>query len=296
MANVIAYAALDMISPEVWYGSLQEASSTRVVISNGYLTASYEGSGFTYSASHVIGGTLTTFKEYAGGALLGQASGFAISAPTVEGYVTNNDIRGLLSIIMVGADQIIGSTYSDQLAGFGGSDVLKGGLGFNTIDGGAGFDLALYDGSRNEFDIGRAGGSVTVDRHDGLVEDTLSSIERLTFNDGIVAFDQTAAQGYRLYQAAFDRTPDLGGISYWVDRLDGGTSLQDASANFIDSSEFRGLYGASPTSNEFVNLLYENVGTGLPIRAGMTIGSAAWTADCRGLACWSSSLKARRTR
>lgn len=46
--------------------------------------------------------------------------------------------------------------------------------------------------------------------------DTLSSIERLQFDDGTLAFDTggTAGQMFRLYQAAFGREPDVEGLGY----------------------------------------------------------------------------------
>ena len=40
---------------------------------------------------------------------------------------------------------------------------------------------------------------------------------------------------------------------------DRGFSLNDAATNFIGSAEFIGLYGASPTNNQFTQLLYRNV-------------------------------------
>lgn len=62
-----------------------------------------------------------------------------------------------------------------------------------------------------------------------------------------------------IYKAAFDRAPDAGGFKYWTDRLDTGASLEQVSAEFIDSYEFKTLYGFNPTNAEFLTKLYNNV-------------------------------------
>jgi len=53
--------------------------------------------------------------------------------------------------------------------------------------------------------------------------DTLVSIERIQFTDGTLALDESgnAGQAYRLYQAAFGRTPDTPGLSHNLNLLDG---------------------------------------------------------------------------
>jgi hypothetical protein len=91
--------------------------------------------------------------------------------------------------------------------------------------------------------------------------DTLTNVERLQFSDGGLAFDTggNAGQVYRLYQAAFDRTPDTAGLSGWMRGMDNGLTLQNVATGFIGSTEFQGLYGANPTDEAFVNLLYQNV-------------------------------------
>lgn len=63
----------------------------------------------------------------------------------------------------------------------------------------------------------------------------------------------------RLYDAAFDRTPDQGGHDYWVGQLAQGMSLTEVAARFIDSPEFNSLYGTNPSNQVFVTALYNNV-------------------------------------
>ncbi len=64
----------------------------------------------------------------------------------------------------------------------------------------------------------------------------------------------------RIYQAAFNRVPDLGGLGFWIAGMDNdGVSLSGVSAGFINSAEFTSVYGANPTNSEIVTRFYENV-------------------------------------
>ena len=106
------------------------------------------------------------------------------------------------------------------------------------------------------------------------VSDALSSAPEIHFIDGTLAFGAATleAQAARIYQAAFGRTPDASGLSYWVGVLQGGTSLADIAAGFIGSAEFTARYGSLNDAG-FVNALYLNV-LG---RAADASGSAYWT-------------------
>jgi hypothetical protein len=94
---------------------------------------------------------------------------------------------------------------------------------------------------------------------DGVVQAPLNS--RVVFQDKTVALDidGTAGQTYRVYKAAFNRTPDNGGLKYWIQQMDGGKKLSEVASGFIASNEFKSLYGANPTSDQFVAKLYNNV-------------------------------------
>ncbi len=64
----------------------------------------------------------------------------------------------------------------------------------------------------------------------------------------------------RLYQAVFNRQPDVDGLVYWIDRFDSGEWSTRRIANFFATGdEFRSLYGADTTDEEFVNAVYPNV-------------------------------------
>lgn len=146
--------------------------------------------------------------------------------------------------------------------GGNGADTIVLGDHGHTVNGGAGMDTAIFSGTRASYTIAAstsaAGGStVTLN---GSASDTLSGIERIQFDNAYVALDITgnAGQAYRLYQAAFHRTPDSAGLGYWIKQMDNGMSLLEMARNFSNSAEFQALYGANPTNNELVTNFYRN--------------------------------------
>ncbi len=128
------------------------------------------------------------------------------------------------------------------------------------LTGGAGTDTAVFSNARAAYTITKTATGWTVSSAtDGT--DTLTSIERLKFSDKTIALDTSgnAGQVYRVYQAAFDRKPDLGGLGDWIYGMDKGMSLTDLASGFIASPEFKSFYGQNPTTAELVNRLYQNV-------------------------------------
>lgn len=146
------------------------------------------------------------------------------------------------------------------IAGDAANNVFSVPSGVLSLDGGDGLDTAVYSAARASFTVTHEenGFSVT-DAAGGHA--TLTHVERLQFGDGMVALDidGTAGQAYRLYQAAFDRTPDKAGLGYWIDTLDHGETLQGAARSFVGSQEFADLYGANVSDADFVQALYQNV-------------------------------------
>lgn len=146
------------------------------------------------------------------------------------------------------------------IVGDTGNNVLGVSVGIHALDGGAGLDTAVYSGARAGYTVVHDGSGFSVtDAQGGRA--TLQNIERVQFGDGMVALDVdgTAGQAYRLYQAAFDRTPDKVGLGFWIDILDRGAPLKDAARDFVGSQEFKDLYGANLSDAQFVDALYQNV-------------------------------------
>jgi hypothetical protein len=178
-----------------------------------------------------------------------------------------------------GNNVLVGTELTDRLSGGGGRDTLVGSRGSDVLDGGAGTDWVILSNWSFSASITRlADGSMTVrDNATGDI-DTLTNVERLQFHDRIVAFDFNGLAGadtlagvaYRIYQAAFDRTPDIGGLSFWTKWLDDGkTDPFNMAGRFIDSNEFRALYGSStPANGDFLTKVYQNVLDRLPDQGG----------------------------
>ena len=76
------------------------------------------------------------------------------------------------------------------------------------------------------------------------------------------------AQILRLYQAAFGRSPEVGGYSFWVYAYRGGQSLESIAAAFVSSDEWAERFGAQPTPENLVESLYQNVLGRSPDAAG----------------------------
>lgn len=145
--------------------------------------------------------------------------------------------------------------------GTAGNNFFTATAGHHKIDGGAGMDTVHYLGVRSGYTVTLDAGSIVVSDKAGTVRDALVNVERVKFSDVWLALDinGTAGKAFRLYQAAFDRAPDLAGLGYWIKMLDSGVTLDQVSAGFVASREFADMYGASPSDSHFVSLLYQHV-------------------------------------
>jgi hypothetical protein len=196
--------------------------------------------------------------------------GGSLAALTVsgDGVDTLNGIATLKfsdrTIELANFDAVQGGTAN--------ADVLVAGAGNELITGGAGIDVLKFSGARSGYQVGANGaGFIVADQLGSGGTDLLSGIERLQFADGSgVALDigGAAGQTYRLYQAAFNRTPDAGGVGFWLDQLDHGLTLLKMSQFFLDSPESVRTYGALDNT-AFVNLMYANVLHRAPDASGL---------------------------
>jgi len=125
----------------------------------------------------------------------------------------------------------------------------------------AGVDTAVFGSLRAQYALSNDGSKVSVVDSANGATTVLSNVERIHFSDQNVALDihGNAGEAYRLYQAAFNRTPDKAGVGYWIDALDKGQGLKSVADGFIHSAEFASMYGANPTDTQYVQALYHNV-------------------------------------
>jgi hypothetical protein len=160
------------------------------------------------------------------------------------------------------ADQLAGSEIDDKFFGSSANDTVNGGLGIDTVK---------YTGNSSSYKLNRSADSVSIDKSNSSGRDLLNNVERLVFDDRAIAFDinGVAGRGYRIYKAAFDRIPDTGGLGYWIAQMDKGMDVVEVAARFIDSPEFRSLYGTNPSNAEFLTTVYRNVLDRTPDDAGL---------------------------
>jgi Domain of unknown function (DUF4214)/RTX calcium-binding nonapeptide repeat (4 copies) len=268
MATFTTYVATDMSAPGTFTeeGDLVNVSPTLLRFQNPDGSfADYLGN-FSYEEDETdiyfnwAASTFTGFREYSAASVLLVAIGGNIPGSVYESYSNANDFQGLMTYTFSGNDTVTGSSYDDVLWGYAGNDILTGGAGNDTLGGGAGRDTAVFSGSKAGYTLTRTSSGMTVaSAANGT--DTLINIERLQFTDKTLAFDLdgNAGQTYRLYQAAFDRVPDKAGLGDWIEGMDRGMGLSQVATGFINSAEFKALYGNNPTNSEFVTLLYDNV-------------------------------------
>jgi hypothetical protein len=136
-----------------------------------------------------------------------------------------------------------------------------------TIQGG-GHDIvpiaaATVQGYRANYTIVQANGTVTVtSKIDPANVQVFQNIKLLKFADKYVSFDIDGLSGqvYRLYQAAFNRKPDLAGLGYWIyNAQTSNLSMDNIASSFLGSSESLSLYGQNPTNDKLLTATYSNI-------------------------------------
>ncbi len=307
MAIFQAYKATNMVTPPSWIGFENIATRYQIGIMDksprdalDRYGALYNGrfdDGFNFNSDTMMKGTVTSYIGQKNGADQFIITG--IAAPMASLYRTG-PISDTYPGLFNGGDAVNGSAENDVLAGYAGADTMNGGAGSDTVWGGLGDDVIMYSPGQDKaygeegFDILRVDAprsAFTVSRVDSttlkLTQDSansvaINSIERVFFaNKEVLALDvapgENAGEAYRMYQAAFNRTPDSDGLAGWINFLDqGGNPLQMAN-QFIASQEFQKNY-ATLDNTGFVQLMYNNV----LHRNGSTSEVAGWVDGLAG--------------
>lgn len=260
----------------------------RSVVVDGVFTMS--SGPFNDQTVYAFGGTLGSFStSFHDGSLISVSN-------TAVAFNAGRDLQQAVLHGSAGDDDISielpGRLYEDMAVAAGAGDdivALKGGGGRLRLDAGDGNDVVSLLGDRQLVDGGRgtdtvklagaqadyvvkrdaATSQVSVTDKSGALS-TLVNVERIVFGNATVALDVegNAGQAYRLYQAAFARTPDSKGLGYWIDRMDKGLSLRDVAADFMTQSEFKTAYGGSQSNVELVTRFYQNILGRAPEAAG----------------------------
>jgi hypothetical protein len=175
---------------------------------------------------------------------------------------------------------VMAGNGNDQIALLGGAHTVDGGGGTDTVH------LSMTHADATIQRVGTTGSTYTVTDKAGTVQQ-LTGVERLAFSDTTVALDidGNGGQIYRIYQAAFNRAPDAGGLGYWINAMDHGQSLASVAQGFLNSAEYHKAYDGVTSSRELVSKYYENIlhrapdAGGLDFWAGVLDSKAAGTAD-----------------
>lgn len=136
--------------------------------------------------------------------------------------------------------------------------------GWVRYSGGEGVDQLRLDttSAQSRLDLsGEDVASLQASLNGTAISVTLDGVERIRFSDTALALDIDGHAGevYRLYQAAFARTPDKEGLGFWFEQRDAGADLLSIADQFLYSAEFQQRYGTDPSSADFVGALYQNV-------------------------------------
>ena len=183
-----------------------------------------------------------------------------------------NDTIYYFDIAGTAVKDLTGNSYDSSVFGVttyigsNDNDIFKFhvGVGNEIFDGSAGIDIVIFNGKEADYTIALSGSGFSI--HDKVGTDgtdTIINIETLQFTDHTLTIaatpDAVLQESYRIYKAAFDRTPDYGGLGFWYKGMVGGISLNDVALGFTHSNEFVGMYGTNPTDANFLTLLYQHV-------------------------------------
>ena len=289
MANVTVSGPFQYNFNTPLSGTTSVSSNTgSILYNNGLETLSIQYDNGTLAASNVAVSQSATPSGPTVASVSIDVRGMGLSLDNVVALAKTN-YDSFLSYLLRGNDTVSGS--SANLVGGDGNDRLYE-TGSGTVDGGTGLNtLLLSQGFRDSapvihqtgeqnFTITQSAIDITSPNPSTSSTITATGIQRIQINASVTAFDISgdAGQAYRIYQAAFARTPDTPGLSDQVNALDHGLSLHDLAANFLGSAEFAQHYGTNLSNTDFVTALYQNALHRAP--------------DAPGLANWVNALNA----
>jgi Ca2+-binding RTX toxin-like protein len=279
-----------MPSEEIWFGNIVEATSSKIVINDGFRQAEYFGS-FSYSNSGEVTGILESVNEYRGGTLIYSVNDIGADARQVYNAIQIlADFDLSASIILAKNDTLNGSFGVDILKSYAGNDFISGNGGDDTLDGGDGTDTSQIAAASTAATITiNADGTISVTDRNGVEgTDTLVSIENIAFTDRTLDMNAFSSltqlsndqftELAEMYVAYFNRAPDAEGLFYWADKLAEGRTMDQIAERFFDQDETRALYTDPSNTDAFVTAVYANV-----------LGR---TPDADGFAFWTGKLAA----
>lgn len=202
-------------------------------------------------------------------------------------YVIGVVSTGIAAASLGGHEWLLESIAGNDRFITGGLPVFEGGSGDDRFvaapTGGSyfgygGIDTIVMGGRRAEFvtDVAADGETVTITGPGSSYR--LADMERAVFADGVLLFGEDSPNldfTYRIYAAAYGRTPDEGGLLFWtgvLDQLDAGQPWLDKeqflAGEFLEADEYIALYGRNPSDVDYIDAMYRNVLGRLPDQTG----------------------------
>ena len=155
-------------------------------------------------------------------------------------------------------------------------------IGEESADLGSGYNAVILPGAKSQYDVSAdSSGALTITDNSSHQTYSVTGDHYLIFDNAAMpgiandsyqemdfVFQGTGAQIVSLYNAAFGRQPDIGGLEFYVTPISQGTqSLYTTATYFINSPEFQRLYPAAaqpadnggPNDQAFIASLYQNV-------------------------------------
>ena len=203
---------------------------------------------------------------------------------SVVGTVALQDALGGMSELVYSADfNLENVSQNENLTNTHYDDVWNGGLGSDTV-------LAI--GEIKNYSVQKtSSGYMLVDRTGSDGSDKLTNIEAIRFSDKTInltvqAKAASAPQAdvtrlVELYTAFFNRVPDADGMSFWIDEMKSGKTVNQVAESFYNAGvNYSSLTGFTATmkNTDFINVIYKNV-------LGRKDG-----ADAGGLSFWDGAL------
>ncbi|NHZ41645.1 DUF4214 domain-containing protein [Massilia aquatica] len=167
----------------------------------------------------------------------------------------------------------LGSGNSTVQTG-GGNDTVVAGLGNSTVVGGTGNAIVKLAGSAADYKVTVKDGHAIVSSNTTLKTTDISKLQYVELDGGkalIFAEDFKEAGVATIYQSALGRTPDAGGLDFWLDAARAGVSLESIAQSFLDSAEYKALPALD--NQQFLTTLYKNTFDRAPDAGGL----AFWT-------------------
>jgi hypothetical protein len=188
-----------------------------------------------------------------------------ISSVSSENIINNVELT--TSSIKSDAPMFVGTDFNDYFRSAVGDEIFLAGSGIDTM---------IYSGPRSNYTLTKVTQNFALAIADWIVtsttegKDMIKSVERISFTNTNLALDidGNAGMAYRIYQAALNRSPDKFGLGYWMAVLDQGKGLTTVAEGFVNSNEFKSLYGANPSNAVLVTQFYQNVLHREPDKAG----------------------------